>query len=121
MGFQRDFPAARYSGNHWLLNKELCRVLFDAIEQSLGQKKTFINDLYEGSLKSVAKCLQCETTSIKIDNFLDLSLPVRSEHEKIYNSSIEMALRNILKPEKLEKDNQYFCEKCSKKAKENFL
>ena len=32
-----------------------------------------------------------------------------------------MALRNILKPEKLEKDNQYFCEKCSKKAKENFL
>lgn len=117
MGFKRNISATRYSGKQLKTIKELCRVLFDAIEQSLGQKNTFINDLYEGSLKSVLKCLQCGNTSEKIEKFLDLSLPIRSEHEKIYNSSLEMALCNILKPEKLQKQNQYFCEKCIKKVK----
>jgi ubiquitin carboxyl-terminal hydrolase 47 len=90
--------------------------LFDAIEQTLCQKSTFINDLYEGSLQSVAQCLKCDNKSIKFEKFLDLSLPVRNEFEKIYNSSLEMALCNLLKPEKLQGDNQYYCEKCQKKV-----
>lgn len=31
------------------------------------------------------------------------------------NSSLEMALENYIKPELLNGDNQYFCEKCNKK------
>ena len=61
-------------------------------------------------------CLQCGNKSINVENFLDFSLPVRNEFEKIYNSSIEMALCNLLKPEKLEKENKYLCEKCEKKV-----
>lgn len=32
------------------------------------------------------------------------------------NSSLEMALENYLKPERLEGDNQYQCSKCDKKV-----
>ena len=50
---------------------------------------------------------------------MDLSLPLRSESEKIYNTSLEMALCNLIKPEKLEKENQYFCELCKAKVYKN--
>lgn len=53
---------------------------------------------------------------MKIEKFLDISIPVRNEFENIYNSSLEMALCNLLKPEKLTDDNQYFCEKCETKV-----
>lgn len=50
------------------------------------------------------------------DKFLDISLPIRNEYEKIYNSSLEMAFTNFLKKEKLDKDNQYNCGECNKKV-----
>jgi ubiquitin C-terminal hydrolase len=97
--------------------QELCRVLFEAIEMSLGEgEENFINDLYEGGTESVVKCLECNNESIRQDSYLDLSLPIRNEFEKIYNQSLEMAFDNFVKPEILEKDNQYFCEKCNKKV-----
>jgi ubiquitin C-terminal hydrolase len=97
--------------------QELCRVLFEAIEMSLGEgEENFINNLYEGGTESVVKCLECNNESIRPDSYLDISLPIRNEFEKIYNASLEMAFDNFVKPEILEKDNQYFCEKCDKKV-----
>ena len=97
--------------------QELCRVLFEAIEASLYETEdNFINNLFEGSSTSVVKCLVCNSESVKKDRFLDISLPVRNDYEKIYNTSLEMAFRNFLKKEKLEGDNQYKCENCDNKV-----
>jgi ubiquitin C-terminal hydrolase len=95
----------------------LCRVLFEAIESSLYEtEENFIGNLYEGSTSSIVKCLQCSYESEKKDKFLDISLPIRNEFENVCNNSLEMAFTNFLKIEKLEKDNQYYCEQCDKKV-----
>jgi len=95
--------------------QELCRVLFEAIEMSLNNNdKNFINEIFEGKSASVVQCKECNYESIRSDKFLDISLPIRNEFEKIYNNSLEMALSNYIKPEILEKDNQYSCDSCKK-------
>ena len=92
-------------------------MLFEAIELSLGDEDTnFINKLYEGESVGVVKCLTCNFESERKDRFLDISLPIRNDWDKIYNNSLEMAFYNFLKPEKLEGGNQYFCSKCDKKV-----
>ena len=96
--------------------EELCRVLFEAIEISIGTYDNFINELYRGNYQSIIQCLECNNKSINEDTFLDLSLPVINIFEGIHNKSLGMALMNFIKPEKLEKDNQYFCSKCNKKV-----
>ena len=99
--------------------QELCRVLFEAIELSIflsGEDNNFIHDLYQGKTNSIIKCLECEYKSIKDDTYMDLSLPIMNIFEKIHNKSLDMAFMNFIKPEKLEGDNQYFCEKCNKKV-----
>jgi ubiquitin carboxyl-terminal hydrolase 47 len=47
---------------------------------------------------------------------MDLSLTVKSEFDNVYNESLEKALKYYLKPETLEGDNLYFCEKCNEKV-----
>ena len=48
---------------------------------------------------------------------MDLSLPIKNEFGTgVLNSSLEMALENYIKPEKLEGDNKYMCDTCSKKV-----
>ncbi len=99
--------------------QELCRVLFEAIEFSFtteDKDKNFINEIFEGKSASVVQCQSCLFESVREDKFLDISLPIRNEFEKIYNDSLEMALSNYLKVEVLEKDNQYSCDVCKKKV-----
>jgi hypothetical protein len=96
--------------------QELCRVMFEAIELSLYNNENFINNLFQGFSTSVVKCLSCQNESNKKDRFLDISLPVRDDYEKIYNTSLEMAFMNFLKKEKLCGDNKYNCENCSTKS-----
>ena len=88
--------------------EELCRVLFEAIEISM--ENNFIEKIYKGNLNSIIKCLECGNLSIRNESFLDLSLPILNE------KSLEMAILNYIKPEKLENNNKYFCEKCNKKV-----
>lgn len=97
--------------------QEFCRVLFDAIEQSVegtAQSK-MINNLYEGEYIDYVKCLKCLKESSREDKFLDLSLTVKNDFDKIYNDSIEKALANYIRPEELSGDNQYNCEHCGSK------
>ena len=102
--------------------QELCRVLFEAIELSFflnnenNNENNFIKKLYEGKTKSIIKCNECGYKSINNDTFMDLSLPIMNIFEGIYNKSLEMAFINFIKPEYLENDNKYFCEKCNKKV-----
>lgn len=92
--------------------QELCRVLFNAME--LSADSGFLSDLFEGSTESVVKCLECNYESVTVEKYLDLSLPIRNEFDKLYNTSLEMAILNVIKEENLVKENQYLCCKCNK-------
>jgi ubiquitin carboxyl-terminal hydrolase 47 len=92
-------------------------VLFDAIEKSLDENEpNFILDIFQGKTLSVVKCLECKTESTTNDQFSNLMLPVINIFEGIKNNSIEMALYNYLKPEKLVAPNLYKCSECKKEV-----
>lgn len=91
--------------------------MFDAIKMSFIGNEDFIDEIFQGIIKGVIKCLECGTLSQRNDVFLDLTLPVRSLFDKINNNSIEMALKNYLKPEELNNDNKYQCQICDKKVR----
>ena len=76
----------------------------------------FIDELFQGITIGVIKCLECGTSRQRKDVFLDLTLSVRNLFENIHNNSLEMALKNYLKPEELNKDNKVHCETCEKKV-----
>ena len=97
--------------------QEFCRVLFEAIEKSakeVGSCK-FIQDLYEGTYEDYVKCSVCFNGSVREDKFLDLSLTIKNQFEKIYNDSVEKALAGFVRPEYLTSGNQYYCDTCKSK------
>ena len=98
--------------------QELCRVMFDALEQKFKDTKQadLINNLYEGKMIDYVKCLECETEKSREDTFLDIPLPVRPFGSTVAYESIEEALKAFVQPETLDGNNQYFCEKCNKKC-----
>ncbi|XP_076265041.1 ubiquitin specific protease 47 [Rhynchophorus ferrugineus] len=98
--------------------QELCRVMFDALEQKFKDTKqaNLINDLYEGKMLDYVKCLDCGTEKSRKDSFLDIPLPVRPFGSTVAYNSVEEALRAFVQPETLDGNNQYFCEKCNKKC-----
>lgn len=98
--------------------QELCRVMFDALEQKFKNTKQadLINNLYEGKMIDYVKCLECETEKSREDTFLDIPLPVRPFGSTVAYESIEEALKAFVQPETLDGNNQYFCEKCNKKC-----
>lgn len=98
--------------------QELCRVMFDALEQKFKNTKQadLINLLYEGKMIDYVKCLECETEKSREDTFLDIPLPVRPFGSTVAYESVEEALKAFVQPETLDGNNQYFCEKCDKKC-----
>lgn len=98
--------------------QELCRVMFDALEQKFKNtdQADLINRLYEGKMIDYVKCLECCTEKSREDTFLDIPLPVRPFGSTVAYGSIEEALRAFVQPETLDGNNQYLCEKCNKKC-----
>ncbi|XP_058838684.1 ubiquitin carboxyl-terminal hydrolase 47 isoform X2 [Topomyia yanbarensis] len=98
--------------------QELCRVMFDALEQKFKHTKQadLINRLYEGKMIDYVKCLECNTDKQREDKFLDIPLPVRPFGSTVAYESIEDAMRAFVQPEILDGNNQYFCETCNKKC-----
>uniref|UniRef100_A0A672IEK2 Ubiquitin carboxyl-terminal hydrolase 47 n=1 Tax=Salarias fasciatus TaxID=181472 RepID=A0A672IEK2_SALFA len=93
--------------------QELCRVMFDALEQKWKQTEQadLINQLYQGKLKDYVRCLECGYESWRIDTYLDIPLVIRP-----FGASQEEALQAFIQPETLDGPNQYFCERCKKKC-----
>ncbi|EDW73006.2 uncharacterized protein Dwil_GK17305 [Drosophila willistoni] len=98
--------------------QELCRVMFDALEHKFKNTKqaNLISTLYEGKMNDYVKCLECNTEKTREDTFLDIPLPVRPFGSSSAYGSIEEALRAFVRPETLDGNNQYLCEKCKKKC-----
>ncbi|XP_076171175.1 ubiquitin carboxyl-terminal hydrolase 47-like isoform X2 [Ptiloglossa arizonensis] len=98
--------------------QELCRVMFDALEQKFKntEQADLINRLYEGMMTDYVKCLECGTEKSREDAFLDIPLPVRPFGSNVAYDSVEEALKAFVQYETLEGSNQYYCEKCNKKC-----
>ena len=94
--------------------QEFCRVLFEAIEQSVKNtlQERMIAELFEGVLVDYVKCETCGYESQREDKYLDISLAVRNDFDHIYNSTLEKALLNYIGTEHLSGSNAYFCSHC---------
>ncbi|XP_069976340.1 neurofilament heavy polypeptide, partial [Penaeus vannamei] len=94
--------------------QELCRVMFDALEQCFKNthQSDLINSLYEGKMKDYVKCLECGNEGAREDTYLDIPLPIRPFGSSSAYKSVEEALRAFVEPELLTGNNKYKCSKC---------
>ncbi|KXJ28487.1 ubiquitin carboxyl-terminal hydrolase 46 [Exaiptasia diaphana] len=72
-------------------------------------ERTWVHDMFEGTLTNETRCLCCETVSSKDESFLDLSVDVEQ------NTSISHCLRGFSSTETLSSEHKYFCETCCSK------
>ncbi|XP_018012833.1 ubiquitin carboxyl-terminal hydrolase 47 isoform X3 [Hyalella azteca] len=95
--------------------QELCRVMFEALEQSFANtdQANLIDTLYQGKMKDYVKCLRCGTENARVDSFLDIPLPIRPFGSSAAYQSLEEALRAFVAPELLTGNNQYQCSRCN--------
>lgn len=69
--------------------------------------RTFIEELFEGTIISTVKCLTCNNISTSKETFLHLSVDV------VPNVSLTDSLRKYCGVEHLNGSNQFFCQKCN--------
>ncbi|KAI4388231.1 hypothetical protein MLD38_000578 [Melastoma candidum] len=69
---------------------------------------TIVKDIFGGALQSQVKCVLCGAESNKVDEIMDISLDI------LHSASLKDALHNFFKPEVLDGNNKYNCEKCKK-------
>lgn len=98
--------------------QELCRVMFDALEQEFKHTThvDLINQLYQGKMIDYVKCQECGIEKSREDTFLDIPLPIRPFGSTNAYGCITEALKGFTQPETLDGNNQYFCERCNKKC-----
>ncbi|KAJ1626272.1 putative ubiquitin carboxyl-terminal hydrolase [Pavlovales sp. CCMP2436] len=68
--------------------------------------KTWVHDIFEGTLTNETKCLTCETVTTRDEHFLDLSLDIEQ------NSSVSNCLRSFSTVESLRDGDKYYCDTC---------
>lgn len=71
--------------------------------------KTWIHDIFQGTLTNETRCLNCESLSSKDEDFLDLSVEI------LANSSITHCLDVFSNTETLSSEHKYYCENCCSK------
>lgn len=99
--------------------QELCRVLFDALEESFKghpEVENFIDELYAGELVDYIKCMDVDYQSERKDKFLDYSVAIRPFGAEKSMTSITECIEHYLEPEILDGDNQYFCDSVGRKV-----
>ena len=92
--------------------QELCRVLFDALEESFKgtELATVIDDLYAGEMVDYVKCVDIDYQSERRDKFLDCSLAIQPYGSTRYMHSLTECFEHYLTPEILDGDNKYYAE-----------
>ncbi|KAF7256313.1 hypothetical protein EG68_06776 [Paragonimus skrjabini miyazakii] len=75
-----------------------------------------INRLYQGQRSDCVRCIVCNRVSCRMDTFLDIQVPLRPfELNADPYESLEAAFRALIKPERLDGSNQYYCSRCKTK------
>eukprot|EP00742_Colponemidia_sp_Colp-10_P002945 GILJ01003142.1.p1 GENE.GILJ01003142.1~~GILJ01003142.1.p1 ORF type:complete len:357 (+),score=49.31 GILJ01003142.1:43-1113(+) len=70
-------------------------------------KRTWVQDIFEGTLTNETRCLCCETVTSRDEPFIDLSVDIEQ------NSSITSCLKNFSSTETLSKQDKFFCDQCA--------
>ena len=98
--------------------QELCRVLFDALEECFKgtDMENVIDDLYAGELVDYVKCIDIDYSSERRDKFLDYSLAIRPFGSDCSMKSLTECIEHYLEPEILDGDNKYFAESVGRKV-----
>ncbi|KAE9551831.1 hypothetical protein FO519_004963 [Halicephalobus sp. NKZ332] len=95
--------------------QELSRVMLEALEHRFRKSekhRTFIENLYKGTMEDVIKCLGCRREKVREDIYNDLALAIREFGATESYKSVEEALTAFIKPELLTDSNKYNCENC---------
>jgi len=71
--------------------------------------KTFVDELFRGTLVTETKCLWCENVSRREEPFYDLSLEIEQ------NCSLSSCLKQFSSTETLQDDEKFFCDACGRK------
>ncbi|XP_050366869.1 ubiquitin carboxyl-terminal hydrolase 26 [Argentina anserina] len=93
---------------------EFLTLLLSLLERCLSHSKvlkakSIVQDLFRGSVSHVTRCARCgkdSEASSKMEDFYELELNVKGL------KSLDESLDDYLSVEKLQGDNQYFCESC---------
>ena len=98
--------------------QELCRVLFDALEDTFRGTAVdnMIDRLYAGELVDYLKCVGVDYQSDRRDKFLDYSLAITPFGSDVAMHSIHECIEHFLDPEILDGENQYYVESAGRKA-----
>ncbi|XP_034825201.1 ubiquitin carboxyl-terminal hydrolase 46 [Maniola hyperantus] len=75
--------------------------------QSQNTDPTWVHEIFQGTLTSETRCLNCETVSSKDEHFFDLQVDVDQ------NTSITHCLKCFSDTETLCNDNKFKCDNCS--------
>mmetsp|Transcript_93072 Transcript_93072/g.199604 ORF Transcript_93072/g.199604 Transcript_93072/m.199604 type:complete len:561 (-) Transcript_93072:60-1742(-) len=70
------------------------------------EPRTWVHDIFEGSLLNQMKCLCCENITVRRETFLDLSVDIEQ------HTSIAECLRTFESTELLRAENKFFCDMC---------
>ena len=71
--------------------------------------RSWIQEIFEGSLHSETRCVQCGTKRTKQDTFFDLSIQLNP------NTSITHCLNRFSDRELVGRDEKYYCDYCAHK------
>lgn len=96
---------------HEFLNY-LLNTIADILRSDKGKDesaKTWVQEMFQGTLTNETRCLNCESVSSKNEDFIDLSVDVEQ------NTSLTHCLRVFSKTETLGSEHKYYCEKCCSK------
>ncbi|XP_038181461.2 ubiquitin carboxyl-terminal hydrolase 17-like protein B [Arvicola amphibius] len=77
---------------------------------STSEHSTLICEIFGGSWRSQIKCLRCQETTYILEPFLDITLDIKAAQ------SVEQALEDLIKEEKLCGENAYHCGHCQEKT-----
>jgi hypothetical protein len=92
-------------------------VLFDRLEEAFKgtPNATLVNDLYQGRMVDYLDTIGYAYSSTRATAFLDMSLQVKAFGSDHCFRSVDESLRSFLAPERLDGDNQYYCEEAQQK------
>ncbi|XP_058092711.1 ubiquitin carboxyl-terminal hydrolase 26-like isoform X2 [Magnolia sinica] len=97
---------------------EFFTLFLSLLERSLSHSKvprsrTFVQDLFRGSVSHVTQCSVCgkeSEASSKMEDFYELELNIKGLN------NLDESLNDYLSMEQLQGENQYFCESCGRRV-----